>query len=148
MWPYGIADRSPAGLTRHWRAWSRRDVLDRLLIDGAPPDASPELALRALRLTREGHRYRLAAELEAIVSAADRGEPAQTVLDVCVEAVREARGSLLELAARLCDGPCGARGVAMTRRLLRDPCSPVYEPAARDPLSQAARAALLALEHS
>jgi hypothetical protein len=148
MWHHGLTDHSPGALTVQWRQWSRRDALDGLLIDGAPADSSPELALRALRLTRESNRLRLAAELEAIVSAADRGEHSRTVLDLRVDEVRAARGGLLELAARLYDGPCGARGVAMTRRLLRDPKSPLYEPAGSDPLGQAARTAMLALEQS
>jgi hypothetical protein len=146
MWHHGLTDHSPGALTVQWRQWSRRDALDRLLIDGAPPDSSPELALRAVRLTRDSHRFRLAAELDAIVSAADRGEHSRTALDLRIEEVRAARAALLDLAARLCNGPCGARGVAMTRRLLRDPASPVYEPAARDPLAHAAGAALLALD--
>jgi hypothetical protein len=148
MWQYGIENHSPGALTVQWRQWSRRDALDRLLIDGAPPDSSPELALRAVRLTREAHRHRVAAELEAVVAVADRNEPCRTALDVRVEQVREARGTLLALAARLCGGPCGPRGVALARRLLRDPASPIYERAAREPLGQAARSALLALEQS
>jgi hypothetical protein len=91
MWQYGIGNHSPGALTVQWRQWSRRDALDRLLIDGAPPDTSPELALRAVRLTREAHRRRVAAELEAVVAVADRNEPCRTALDVRVEHVRASR---------------------------------------------------------
>jgi hypothetical protein len=145
MWHHGFEDHTPGALTVQLRQWSRRDALDRLLIDGAPPDTSPELALRAVRLTRESHRYRLAAELEAVVAVADRDEPSRTALHVCGDQVREARGMLLDVAARLRDGPCCARGVALTRRLLRDPSSPIYERAGRESLGRAATSALLAL---
>jgi hypothetical protein len=148
MWHHGLTDPSPGALTVQWRQWSRRDALDGLLIDGAPADSSPELALRAVRLTRETYRFRLAAELDAIVSAADPGEHSRTVLDLRVAAVRKASAALQELAARLCGGPCGARGVAMTRRLLRDPRSPLYAPAGSDSLGHAVRTALLALDQA
>ena len=148
MWHHGFEQRTPGALTVQWRQWSRRDALDRLLIDGAPADTSPELALRAVRLTRESYRYRLAAELEAVVVIADRDEPCRTALHMRVDQVREARTMLLDVAARLRDGPCGARGVAMTRRLLRDPSSPIYERAGRESLGQAATSVLLALARS
>jgi hypothetical protein len=147
-WHPTRADQWPAALTVYWRVWRRRGELDDLLIDGADAGSSPELTVRARQLMGDNHRFRLAAELETLVSAAERSDPSQPALDLCVEEVRAARSSVLRLAARLYDRPCSARGVAITRRLLRDPSSPVYEPAVHGELTRAARAAALALERA
>jgi hypothetical protein len=130
-------------LTVHWRAWRACDQLDGLLIDGVDPESSAELALRARRLTDGSHR--LAAELESAVAAVDAREPSRFAIDMCCDEVRAARGALLALAAQLREPGGLPRGVALTRRLLRDPASPLYEPAANDDLWRAVRAASRAL---
>ena len=79
------------------------------------------------------------------MAVADERRHGRMVSDICVDEVRAARVALLELAARLRSDDCAAAGVAMTRRLLRDPSSPLYEPAANDDLWRAARAAWHAL---
>jgi hypothetical protein len=141
-----LPDHPIGALTGHWRAWRRRDELDLLLIDGARADANAALTLRAHQLIEDGHRRRLAAELESVVAAVEGLEPSRHAVDLCADEVRAARGALLELAGQLRSTPCRPRGVAMTRRLLRDPSSPLYHPAANDDLWRAARAASRALE--
>jgi hypothetical protein len=138
-------DHTIGALAGHWRAWRRRDELDRLLINGAHAEASAELTLRARQLTDNDHCHRLAAELESVVAAVAGLEPSRHAVDLCADEVRAARGALLELAGQLRREPCLPRGVAMARRLLRDPSSPLYHPAANDDLWRAARAASRAL---
>lgn len=130
-------------LTVHWRAWRRRNELDGLLIEGVDPHSSRELALRARRLTEGSDR--LAAELESAVAAVDARHPSRFAIDLCCDEVRAARGALLGLAEQLRRPGGRPQGVALTRRLLRDPASPLYEPAANDDLWRAARAASRAL---
>jgi hypothetical protein len=141
-----VPDHPLGALTGHWRAWRRRDELDRLLIDGAPPEGSPEVELRAQQLTEHNHRHHLAAELESVVAAVDAPESSRFAIDLRADEIRVARGALLELAAQLRRKRCLPRGVAMTRRLLRDPSSPLYEPAANDELLRVSSAACHALE--
>jgi hypothetical protein len=140
-----VLDHPFAGLTAHWRAWRRREELDTLLAGGADPCSQPELACRARQLTGEHCRHHLAVRAEAIVAAVDGRSPTALTPDVCAAEVRAARRALLELAARLREPACAARGVVMARRLLTDPTSPVYAPAPNDELWRAARAACRAL---
>jgi hypothetical protein len=134
-----VTDHPLGGLAAHWQAWRQREELDRLLADGTDPGSRPELICRARQLTSEHSRHHLAVRAEAIVAAVDR--PTTLTPDVCADEVRVARRVLLELAGRLRDPGCAARGVAMARRLLRDPASPVYTPAPNDQLWRTARAA-------
>jgi CheY-like chemotaxis protein len=141
----GHPDRPLGSVTGHWRAWRNRDGLDRLLIDGARPDGSAELALRARQLIRAGHRQTLAAEIESYVACVDAGTPSPQAADVSAEEVRVARRALLELAEQLRRVPCRPRGVAMARLLLRDPHSPLFEPSDDHALWRAARDACRAM---
>ena len=138
-------DRPPGSVTGHWRAWRNRDDLDRLLSEGVDRDASPELSLRARQLARAGHRERLAAEIESYVAHVDGGATPALAADLCADDVRVARRALLELADQLRREPCLPRGVAMARLLVRDPESPLFEPAERYALWRAAREARRAL---
>jgi hypothetical protein len=129
-----------------WQAWRRRDELDDRLIAGADPAGTPALARRARRLTAVACRDSLACELDAVVAAAHT-RCGSRALDLRVPEVRAAEPALAALAARLRGSdPCRPGGVALCRRLLRDPRSPLYEPAPNDELWRAARAALRALD--
>jgi hypothetical protein len=140
MTALGHREREPApsldSFPRRWQTWRHREVLDGLLIDGAEPGSHAELRLRARQLTAISHRYRLAAELSAIATS-----------DVPrVACGRRLSGELITLAADLRGDFCEARGVAMVRRLLRDPSSPLGDGAAAEgELADAVREASRAL---
>lgn len=132
-------------LVAAWRAWRHHEELDARLVAGADPHASPALARRARRLTTATCRDNLACDLDAVVAAAD--SRSSRALDLRVAEVHAARAALRALAERLrAPVPCRPAGVALCSRLLRDPGSPLYEPAPNDELWRAARAALRALD--
>lgn len=121
--------RPLAGLALHARVLAHRDSLDRMLIDGADPVATDELALRAFQLSRPSHRRALAASVDdAVRSAATRRRrrsPAAPRL--AREGIGPARSSLAELSRALREEPVvAARGVALARRLLTDGAGPLY----------------------
>jgi hypothetical protein len=138
---------------RPWRtmlARSRAARLDRELADGASPEASADLAARAMRLTSMEFRRGLAASLERMLVAA--GEPAilwsQPVtghaaltaarpprVPLRLARIGESAPGLAELAGHLLQpGPVPARGVAMLSQLLADGAGPLYREASRDDL--------------
>ena len=155
-------DRGRLTLRRLW-PWQRVLVqgaaarLDRALADGARPEASASLAVRATRLTSTEFRRDLAASLRRIVVAA--GEPALPV------AARSALGAartprvplrsarisqsaplLADLASRLLEpGPVPVAGVAMVTELLADGSGPLYRDAATDDLAALTTRAAAAL---
>ena len=155
-------DRGRLTLRRLW-PWQRVLVqgaaarLDRARADGARPEASASLAVRATRLTSTEFRRDLAASLRRIVVAA--GEPALPV------AARSALGAartprvplrsarisqsaplLADLASRLLEpGPVPVAGVAMVTELLADGSGPLYRDAATDDLAALAARAAAAL---
>ena len=155
-------DRGRLTLRRLW-PWQRVLVqgaaarLDRALADGARPEASASLAVRATRLTSTEFRRDLAASLRRIVVAA--AEPALPV------AARSALGAartprvplrsarisqsaplLADLASRLLEpGPVPVAGVAMVTELLADGSGPLYRDAATDDLAALAARAAAAL---
>jgi hypothetical protein len=132
-------EREPApsldSFPRRWQTWRHRELLDGLLIDGVEPASAAELRLRARQLTAISHRYRLAAELCAIATS----DVPQLV------GGRRLQGELITLAADLRAESCEVRGVAMVRRLLRDPSSPLGHAAREDELADAVREASRAL---
>jgi hypothetical protein len=139
--------RARARLALLWRVWRRRDELDRLLAAGARPDSSAELECRALQLTTANSRHGLAGELESVVAAVEEPATSRLAPDLRVDEVRDASDELLELAQRLYrPDPCDSRGAALCRRLLRDPLSPLYEPAPDDALRRAVATARRALD--
>lgn len=56
------------------------------------------------------------------------------------------RELLLELAERLCSGPLGVEGLALTSLLVSDDSRPIYHEDTRRPLRVAAFEAIVALE--
>jgi hypothetical protein len=122
--------------------------LDRALADGASPDQSATLSLRAGRLIGYDARHDLAQEVRGILRAAERPRhPFDPGVRVCVREVLRARELLKALADQLdgC-GPVDSGGVARVRLLLRDGGGPLYnEPLAAD-LERSLRGAIDALE--
>jgi hypothetical protein len=93
-------------------------------------------------------RARLAGHLEDAIARADRPHaPFSATVPVCLEAVHEARGALLDLAERLRGPrPVAPDGVRLAHALLVDGAGPLYVPAGRGDLRAAALLALGALD--
>jgi hypothetical protein len=122
--------------------WPRR--LDRALADGAPPEASPALALRARRLTELARRRSLAGSLRRIVrEPPDGSRPSLGRIRPDRNGVEAARDELTALADGLTDPrPVAAHGVAQAWLLVTDGTGPLYNPCSRASLrAGAARAA-------
>jgi len=131
-----LSDRMSA----RWRP--RR--LDRALADGAPPEASPALALRARRLTELARRRSLAGSLRRILrEAPDDPRPSHGRIRPDRNGVEAARDELAALADGLTDPrPVAAHGVAQALLLVTDGTGPLYNPGSRASLrAGAARAA-------
>jgi hypothetical protein len=150
-------------------ARSRAARLDRELAGGATPEASADLAARAMRLTSMEFRRGLAASLQRMLVAA--GEPAilrshpvtghaaltgpaalaaarPPRVPLRLARIGQSAPGLAELAGHLLQpGPVPARGVAMLSQLLADGAGPLYREASRDDLGviieRAARALAL-----
>jgi hypothetical protein len=132
------------------RARLNSSQLDRRLADGADPAESPELTLRARRLTGRTYRSRLADSLDEAVRVAERREVrVSAVPPLAAREVRASRASLIELALALRGGgPVAPAGVALAERLLIDGSGPLYVTSGHDALWLAARRATVALELS
>ncbi|HXB14189.1 MAG TPA: hypothetical protein VNV44_00465 [Solirubrobacteraceae bacterium] len=106
----------------------RRELLDRLLIEGSDPVSTPELTLRAFQLTRRTSRRQLAASLDDVVASARvRSRRYSTSPPLARRAIKLARGALAELADALREEPfVTPRGVALARRLVTDGAGPLY----------------------
>jgi hypothetical protein len=108
-----------------------RGKLDRELADGRPCESTPALALRARQLVSPRERRRLARDLRGAVAYVDRVDSRPTISAVVIDraAVRSARQAIVRLAERL-EGwaPVSPRGVALTRVLLTDGLSPLFNP--------------------
>jgi hypothetical protein len=129
-------------------AWAGAWWLDRALADGACPDASAVLSLRAHRLIGLATRRALARELRELVGRARRPRlPFDNGIRPCAAEVLRARDAIQDLANRL-DGwePVEPAGVARVRLLLRDGAGPVYNESFPGGLRQAVDVALDALE--
>jgi hypothetical protein len=126
----------------------RAAELDRLLAGGADPAETPELKLRADRLTGRARRRRLANSLEEAVRIAESREVRVTSMPpLARREIRAARASLIELALALrSERQVSPAGVALAQRLLTDGSGPLYVTAGYDALWLAARRATVALE--
>ncbi len=139
--------RQPA-LRVRLRAAIHGRALDRRLLAGESPEASPELSRRVEHLLDLRERRELATGLRLTVDAtlSPIHEPSSRVSLNEVE-VRAARERLLELADALeGEGPVHVRGVILARVLLTDLASPLYSRCPSGALDEAAghaRAALL-----
>jgi hypothetical protein len=129
-------------------SWTRGPALDRRLADGAAPESSRNLAIRADVLIRPEQRAVLAHDLDQIAVTVRRS-PSKAQVRLCRHRIREAGAELSALSRRLsAPGPVSVRGVAMTRLLLRDGTGPLFQPGSRVDLRLLLRTTLAALDPS
>jgi len=110
--------------------------LDHALADGASPEASVELALRARLLARARYRRDLAHGVSRVLAVARQAPPAgRLAVPVCRDRVRACEDEFTELMERLqAVGPVPVRGIAKAGLLLADASGPLYRRAAPDDL--------------
>jgi hypothetical protein len=143
--PRGLCP-APVRLVDRFVARYRASVLDTQLAEGAGPESSLWLALRAELLVRPSHAHRLSKALKWLVMTSEGPSRMPVRAPVRRDAVRSARGELLTLADRLLEpGPLGAQGVARARVLLRDGAGPLYTASPERDLGSEVRDALYAL---
>ena len=127
---------------------AHRFALDRALAEGASPESSPALALRAQQLLRPTVRRQLGQQIETALRDARRPPFVTRTAPIPGHAVRDSDGQLERLAMRLLDDrPLAVRGIAHVRTLLCDGTSPLYSASDPEALRAALDAATDALEH-
>jgi hypothetical protein len=126
--------------------WWRGAKFDEELAAGADPAADPRLAAHATRLARPHQIAAVADGLERAVVAADRPQPLlSSAVPVRAREVLASRDELLSLVALLRTTPTPpARALALSRRLLLDGASPLFNPDADGTLGGAVDEARLA----
>lgn len=128
----------------------RAASLDAAIANGASPDSTAPLSLRANRLISRGARQRLARSIRRLLL--DSRRPPRRIhesVPICWYKVIRSRPLLEELAHRLMSpGPVDARGVAQLELLLTEGTSPLFGYTKDDDLRPALEAALEALEPS
>jgi hypothetical protein len=137
----------PSRLALRARVLLHAGRLDTALAAGADPSASPELALRASRLTSARHRRALAGRIEEVIRLAEQPGPRLSAAPPLAKRdVRDARAALLDLSQMLRGGePIAPAGVVLAQRLLSDGAGPLYVHCAEDALWHTVRAASAAL---
>jgi hypothetical protein len=136
--------RLPIGLT----AWWRGARFDEALAAGADPAADPRLEAHAARLARPHQIEAVADGLERAVSAAERPQPLlSSAVPVRAGEVLASRDDLLGLVAQLRTTPHPPpRALALSRQLLLDGCSPLFNLEAAGTLRAAIAEARLAFD--
>lgn len=127
--------------------WGAHRLDDQLAL-GADPMQSDQLSLRVGQLGSSKSRRRIALALRRAVAFAERGAypTAIAAMPIRHAEVRANKELLLELADRLCASePVGARGLAMTSKLIDDRRSPLYSGRSDGPLAVLASEALVAM---
>ena len=129
---------------RRVRVAVKRDALTRQLAQGADPEATPELILRAGQLTNNRRRRQMARTWRRTIDEAKR--PAMTRAMVGIinrRAVLEGEDAIREMIERLSSPePVTAKGMAMADRIVTDGISsPLYNPAERGSLRRQVLAA-------
>jgi hypothetical protein len=125
----------------------RANGLDRRLADGAPPERSAALSLRARRLIEPPMAATMARSLHRLAREAREHRAARGPMPARMAAVREAAAELEDLARRLvAPRPAAVRGIAQVRLLLTDGAGPLYSETAGEDLAAAVRRARAALE--
>ena len=128
------------------RVWMATQRLDATLAAGAPLNRDPLIALRAAQLASRRERQRLAMALDAVCAERPARPGISASVSVPADALVLARPALEQLAGALrSPGSLEPHGIALTRLLLTEPGSPLYQPAEPEALSTAACGALLAL---
>jgi hypothetical protein len=119
----------PGSVGSHVSVWLHQFELDRRLADGADPDSSPELSMRARLLVGMRFRRHLVVELESVLARAEHPPHWRSAsLPVCADAVRAAEDSLRRLAGVLtAQRQPPVRGVALAACLINDPTGPLYD---------------------
>jgi hypothetical protein len=148
-----LMDKAGCPVAGTARPWDRLLVrlhgfrLDQELADGASPEASIELALRAQLLVRPRHRRELGRTMGRLLSTAQQRRYAGAMrVPVCRDRIRACEDELGELIRRLqARGPVPARGVAKAGLLLTDATGPLYRRSNRDDLRARVREAADAL---
>lgn len=109
-------------------AHARSFTLDGQLADGASPEGTVQLALRAQQLTSMRERRDLALSIEGILASATHAPRSYWLpVPVCRDRVRDAAADFQALAGHLLkSAPVPARGVAQTSVLLHDGGGPLY----------------------
>lgn len=109
-------------------AHCRKATLDRALANGASPEASVALELRAGTLISANTRLALLSNVETLVTITHRPAPLGSRWAIVSSArVRRVATELDRLAAALSEPrPTAVRGIALVRMLLIDGDSPLY----------------------
>lgn len=117
-----------AGLVARLTAHCRKATLDRALANGASPEASVALELRARTLVSTTTRLALLSNVETLVTITHRPAPlGSRWAIVSTPRVRRVATDLDRLAAALSEPrPAAVRGIALVRMLLTDGDSPLY----------------------
>jgi hypothetical protein len=126
------------------RAWA----LDTALANGASPDSSAALSVRAHKLIGQRMRRQLSREIHQVQRQAQSPpHPFDPRVRICREKIIKAAPVLEELADHLLTpGPVDASGVARVHLLLRDGASPLYRRPEADDLEDALQETIEALE--
>jgi|GEM_PF-1518864 len=125
----------------------RADALDRDLAEGANPDRSGVLALRAQALASPATRRALARSLLRLQAAADapRRRTGSTV-PVARGHIHQAHAELAEVVEHLlAPAPVAAQGVALVKVLLQDAAGPLYRDGCQTDLGRLAHRAAVEL---
>ena len=136
--------------TRWRRALARAcgHRLDRQLANGASPDKTELLALRAQLLVRPATRRRIARTFAGVLQEATVPCPRHSSrVPVQAESVRTSADAIQALIDRLeTPAPLAAHGIAHARLLLEDGAGPLYDPCSRHQLRATIETALEMLE--
>jgi hypothetical protein len=137
-----------ARLTDRLAARWRSRTLDEVLADGAAPESSAAVALRARRLIDPCERRSIADGLRRLVREAREGPVRSRVrVAACWNRVAAAGDELDELADALSQpGPVAVHGVAEALLLLTDGTGPLYNPESSVSLSAMASSAIADLQ--
>jgi hypothetical protein len=114
------------GLFDRLKSRLRASGLDRELANGASPDSSVALALRARELAQPRQGRRLADALDRIVADADPSMAVRPRVPIDRGAIRSTRGELRTLAGRLRSEPFAVQAIAKLENLIADGSSPLY----------------------
>jgi hypothetical protein len=109
-------------------AHCRKATLDRALANGASPESSVALELRARTLISADTRLALLSNVETLVTITHRAAPLGSRWAIVSTArVRRVAAELERLAEALSEShPANVRGIALVRVLLTDSDSPLY----------------------
>ena len=157
-----LLDEADCPVARPARPWDRllarlrASRLDRDLADGASPDATVALALRAQRLVRPRTRRDVARGAQRVLAAATQAPAADRTraraagrlrVPICRDRVSNSSEELADLIrSLLAAGPAAARGVALASVLISDGSGALYHRGSADDVQARIREAVNALD--